>query len=82
ETAINAIKQAAEFGLMKGGQKLSPLLAFITDIDSIGLETAQGLVLAEAFYWDLNDDTRAFSKRFMEKVKRVPTSAQAGVYSS
>jgi len=79
---INAIKQAAEFGLMKGGQKLSPLLAFITDIDSIGLETAQGLVLAEAFYWDLNDDTRAFSKRFMDKVKRVPTSAQAGVYSS
>jgi branched-chain amino acid transport system substrate-binding protein len=80
---INAIKQAAEFGLMRsGGQKLSPLLAFITDIDSIGLETAQGLLLAEAFYWDLNDDTRAFSKRFMERVKRMPTAAQAGVYSS
>jgi branched-chain amino acid transport system substrate-binding protein len=80
---INAIKQAAEFGLTKtGGQKLSPLLAFVTDIDSVGLETAQGLLLAEAFYWDLNDDTRAFSKRFMERTKRVPTSAQAGVYSS
>jgi branched-chain amino acid transport system substrate-binding protein len=79
---INAIKQAAEFGLMKGGQKLSPLLAFITDIDSVGLETAQGLLLSEAFYWDLNDDTRAFSKRFMERIKRVPTAAQAGVYSS
>jgi len=79
---INAIKQAAEFGITKGGQKLSPLLAFVTDIDSVGLETAQGLLLAEAFYWDLNDDTRAFSKRFMERVKRVPTSAQAGVYSS
>jgi branched-chain amino acid transport system substrate-binding protein len=80
---INAIKQAAEFGLTKGGgQRLSPLLAFVTDIDSIGLETAQGLLLAEAFYWDLNDDTRAFSKRFMARVKRVPTSAQAGVYSS
>ena len=80
---INAIKQAAEFGLTKsGGQKLSPLLAFVTDIDSVGLETAQGLLLAEAFYWDLNDDTRAFSRRFMERVKRVPTSAQAGVYSS
>jgi len=80
---INAIKQAAEFGLTKsGGQKLSPLLAFITDIDSVGLETAQGMLLAEAFYWDLNDDTRAFSKRFMERVKRVPTAAQAGVYSS
>jgi branched-chain amino acid transport system substrate-binding protein len=79
---INAIKQAAEFGLTKSGQKLSPLLAFVTDIDSVGLDTAQGLLLAEAFYWDLNDDTRAFSKRFMERVKRVPTSAQAGVYSS
>ncbi|MGJ4899537.1 MULTISPECIES: ABC transporter substrate-binding protein [unclassified Bradyrhizobium] len=79
---INAIKQAAEFGLTKGGQKLSPLLAFVSDIDSVGLETAQGLLVAEAFYWDLNDDTRAFTKRFMERTKRVPTSAQAGVYSS
>jgi branched-chain amino acid transport system substrate-binding protein len=79
---VNAIKQSAEFGIMKGGQKLSPLLAFVTDIDSIGLDTAQGLLLAEAFYWDLNDETRAFSKRFMERVKRPPTSAQAGVYSS
>ncbi len=79
---INAIKQAAEFGVSKGGQKLSPLLAFVSDIDSVGLETAQGLLLAEAFYWDLNDDTRAFTKRFMERTKRVPTSAQAGVYSS
>ena len=79
---INAIKQASEFGITKGGQKLSPLLAFVSDIDSVGLETAQGLLLAEAFYWDLNDDTRAFTKRFMERTKRVPTSAQAGVYSS
>ena len=79
---INAIKQGAEFGLMKGGQKISPLLAFVTDIDSIGLDTAQGLLLAEAFYWDLNDETRAFSKRFMDRIKRVPTAAQAGVYSS
>ncbi len=81
---ITAIKQAAEFGLTKsGGQKLSPLLAFISDIDSVGLDTAQGLILAEAFYWDLNDETRAFTKRFQERTKgRVPTSAQAGVYSS
>src|ERR1700726_379869 len=79
---INAIKQAAEFGLTKGGQKLSPLLAFVTDIDSVGLEPAQGLLLSEAFYWDLNDDTRAFSKRFMERIGRVPSAAQAGVYSS
>jgi branched-chain amino acid transport system substrate-binding protein len=78
---INAIKQAAEFGIIKSGQKVSPLLAFITDIDSVGLPTAQGLLLAEAFYWDLNDDTRAFTKRFMERTKRVPTSAQAGLYS-
>ncbi len=80
---INAVKQAAEFGLTKsGGQKLSPLLAFISDIDSVGLETAQGLILAEAFYWDLNEETRAFTKRFQARTKRVPTSAQAGVYSS
>ena len=79
---INAIKQATEFGIMKGGQKISPLLAFVTDIDSIGLETAQGLLLAEAFYWDLNDDTRAFSNRFRRRMRREPTSAQAGVYSS
>jgi branched-chain amino acid transport system substrate-binding protein len=79
---INAIKQAAEFGLMKSGQKVSPLLAFITDIDSVGLETSQGLLLSEAFYWDLNDETRAFSKRFMERTKRVPSAVQAGTYSS
>jgi len=79
---INTIKQAAEFGIMKSGQKLSPLLAFVTDIDSVGLQTAQGLLLAEAWYWDLNDDTRAFSKRFMASMGRVPTGAQVGVYSS
>src|SRR3569833_1453046 len=79
---INAIKQAAEFGVAKGGQKLSPLLAFVSDIDSVGLDTAQGLLLAEAWYWDLNDDTRAFTRRIMGRTKRVPTSAQAGVYSS
>jgi branched-chain amino acid transport system substrate-binding protein len=79
---INSIKQATEFGIMKSGQKISPLLVFVTDIDAIGLETAQGLLLSEAFYWDLNDETRAFSKRFMQRVGRVPSAAQAGVYSS
>jgi branched-chain amino acid transport system substrate-binding protein len=79
---INTIKQAAEFGIMKGGQKISPLLVFITDIDSVGLETAQGLLLSEAFYWDLNDESRAFAKRFKERIGRVPGAAQAGVYSS
>jgi branched-chain amino acid transport system substrate-binding protein len=79
---INTIKQAAEFGIMKAGQKLVPLLVFITDIDSVGLETAQGLLLSEAFYWDLNDESRAFSKRFMQRIGRPPSAAQAGVYSS
>src|ERR1700759_29802 len=81
---INAIKQGAEFGVMKGGQKMSPLLAFVSDIDAIGLETAQGLLLAEAFYWDLNDDTRAFSKRWQDERKapgKFPTMIHAGVYS-
>lgn len=78
---INAIKQAAEFGLTKSS-KLATLLAFITDVDSIGLQAAQGLLLTEAFYWDLNEETRAFSKRFQERVKRMPTSAQASIYSS
>jgi branched-chain amino acid transport system substrate-binding protein len=80
---INAIKQAAEFGIVKGGQKLAGLLVFISDIHSLGLEKAQGLRLTEAFYWDLNDKTRAFSKRFGEKFKgKMPTMAQAGFYSA
>ena len=78
---INAIKQAHEFGLTKAGQKIAVLLGFISDIDSLGLETAQGLLLTEAFYWDMDDQTRAWSKRFYERTKRMPTSAQAGVYS-
>src|SRR3984893_9038016 len=79
---INTIKQASEFGLMKAGQKLSPLLVFVTDIDSVGLETAQGLLLSEAFYWDLNAEPRACSKPFMDRIERVPSAAQAGVSSS
>jgi branched-chain amino acid transport system substrate-binding protein len=80
---INAIKQAAEFGIVKGGQKLAGLLVFITDVHSLTLERAQGLRLTEAFYWDLNDKTRAFSKRFAEKFKgKMPTSVQAGFYSA
>ncbi|GAC1334755.1 MAG: ABC transporter substrate-binding protein [Beijerinckiaceae bacterium] len=79
---ITAVKQASEFGLAKSGQKLAALLAFVTDIDSLGLDIAQGLILTEAFYWNMNDETRAWSRRFFDKVKRMPTSAQAGVYSS
>ena len=79
---ITAIKQASEFGLTKSGQKLATLLAFISDVDSLGLETAQGLMLTEAFYWDLNDETRAFAKRYFERMKRMPNMVQAGIYSS
>jgi branched-chain amino acid transport system substrate-binding protein len=81
---INAIKQASEFGIVKGGQKLAGLLMFITDIHSLGLNVAQGLNMTETFYWDLNDGTRAFSKRFSERMKNknMPTMVQAGVYSS
>jgi branched-chain amino acid transport system substrate-binding protein len=79
----NALKQAAEFGITKGGQKLAGMLLFITDINAMGLETAQGLNFTESFYWDMNDGTRAFSKRFMERHKKSPpTMVQAGVYSS
>ena len=80
----NAIKQAAEFGIGRDGkQTLAGLLVFLTDIDSLGLPTAQGLTLTEAFYWDLNDSTRAWSKRFAERAGgRMPTMNHAGVYSS
>jgi len=81
--AINTIKQAHEFGLTQGGQVLAGLLIFSSDVKALGLETAQGLVLTEAFYWDQDDATRAFSKRFAEKFNgKMPTSSQAGVYSS
>jgi branched-chain amino acid transport system substrate-binding protein len=79
---INSIKQAAEFGLVEGGQKLAGLLVFVTDINSLGLKTANGLQLTEAFYWDQNDETRAWSKRFMEKISHEPTMVQAGVYGA
>jgi len=79
----NAIKQAAEFGIGKGGQKLAALLLFLTDVKAIGLETAQGLNFTETFYWDANDATRAFSKRFSARIKNgaAPTMVQAGVYA-
>jgi branched-chain amino acid transport system substrate-binding protein len=79
----NSIKQAAEFGIVKGGQKLAALLLFLTDVKAIGLETAQGLNFTETFYWDMNDQTRAFSKKFSEKMKNgaMPTMVQAGVYA-
>ena len=79
----NSIKQAAEFGIVKGGQKLAALLLFLTDVKAIGLETAQGLNFTETFYWDMNDQTREFSKKFAARMKNSapPTMVQAGVYA-
>jgi branched-chain amino acid transport system substrate-binding protein len=79
---INEIKTASEFGVFKGSQQMAALLALITDVDSLGLSNAQGLLLTTSFYWDMDDKTRAWSKRFFEKVKQMPTMWQAGVYSS
>ncbi len=79
----NSIKQAAEFGIVKGGQNLAGLLVFLTDVHALGLPTAQGLILTNTFYWDQNDQTRAFAKRFAERDKGIhPTMVHAGVYSS
>jgi len=79
---INAIKQAGEFGIVAGGQNLAAIVMFISDVHSLGLKLAQGLIVTEAYYWDLNDKTRAFGKRFMERVKRMPTMNQAATYSA
>ncbi|HWZ74486.1 MAG TPA: ABC transporter substrate-binding protein [Casimicrobiaceae bacterium] len=79
----NSIKQAAEFGIVKGGQNLAGLLVFLTDIHALGLATAQGLIITNTFYWDMNDQTRAFAKRFAERDKGIhPTMVHAGVYAA
>jgi branched-chain amino acid transport system substrate-binding protein len=78
----NTMKQAAEFGIVQGGQSLAGLLVFITDVHSLGLQVAQGLVMTEAFYWDQNDQTRAWAKRFGERNGgKMPTMVHAGVYA-
>ena len=78
----NAIKQASEFGIVKGGQNLAGLLVFLTDVHALGLDKAQGLILSETFYWDLNDQTRAWSKRFAAGNNgKYPTMGHAGVYA-
>jgi branched-chain amino acid transport system substrate-binding protein len=82
QDTINSIKQAGEFGIVKGGQKLAGLLVFATDVQSLTLPVAQGLVLTESFYWDLNDETRAWTKRYRAKKDRLPSMLTAGVYSS
>ena len=79
---VNAIKAAREFGLTQGGQKMAGLLLYINDIHAIGLDAAAGLMLTEAFYWDMNDQTRAWSQRYYDKLKKMPNMSQAGTYSS
>ncbi len=82
QDTINSIKQAGEFGIVKGGQKLAGLLVFATDVQSLTLPVAQGLVLTESFYWDLNDETRAWTKRYRAKKDKLPSMLTVGVYSS
>jgi len=80
---INAIKQASEFGIVRGGQSLAGLLVFASDIAALGLPAAQGLVLTETWYWDMNDANRAWTKRWQaERPGKYPTMVHAGVYSS
>src|SRR6201991_3921564 len=78
----NSIKQAAEFGIVKGGQKLAGLLLTLAEVHGLGLEAAQGLVLTEGYYWDRDDTTRAFGERFMKRTGRMPSMIHAGTYSS
>ena len=78
----NAIKQAVEFGLGRDKQKLAGLLVYINEIDALGLKVAQGMLLTSSFYWDMNDETRAFSERYMKRMGKMPNMSQAGVYSS
>ncbi|MBI3636811.1 MAG: ABC transporter substrate-binding protein, partial [Candidatus Rokubacteria bacterium] len=79
----NAIKQGAEFGIVRGGQNFAGLLVFITDVHALGLEKAQGLIFTETFYWDMNPQTRAFAKRFAERDRGIhPTMIHAGVYAA
>ena len=79
---ISAIKQASEFSIVQDGQRLAGLLIFISDVHSLGLEKAQGLLMTSAYYWDQNNKTRAWSKRFFSKMGRMPTMVQAGVYGA
>jgi branched-chain amino acid transport system substrate-binding protein len=79
---INAIKQSKDFGIVQGGQEMVTVLLFLTDIDSLGLDAAQGLLLSTSFYWDQNDEARAWSKKFYDRTGRMPTDVQAGVGSA
>jgi branched-chain amino acid transport system substrate-binding protein len=78
----NSIKQASEFGLVQGGQRMAGLLFTLAEVHGIGLKDAQGLTLTEGWYWDLNDETRAFGKRFQDRTKRMPNMIHVGTYSA
>ncbi|MGY3078552.1 branched-chain amino acid transport system substrate-binding protein [Bradyrhizobium sp. LM6.10] len=82
QDTTNSIKQAAEFGIVQGGQKLAGLLMTLAEVNGLGLQAAQGLVLTEGFYWDQNDTTRAFSERFFKRIGRMPSMIHAGTYSA
>ena len=82
QTFVNAVKSAREFGINQGGQTVAGLLVWLTDVHSLGLETAQGMLLTDAFYWDRDEASRAWSKRFFERMKRMPHMGDAGDYSS
>src|SRR5260221_1049107 len=82
QDTINAIKQAGEFGVVQAGQRVAALLIFESDVQALGLPVAQGLVLTTAFYWDMNDETRAWTKRFRAKKDKLPNLTTAGVYSA
>ena len=79
---VNSIKGAAEFGIVAGGQRLAALLMTLAEVHGLGLQAAQGLVLTESYYWDLNDRTREFGERFFKRTGRMPNMIQAGVYSA
>jgi branched-chain amino acid transport system substrate-binding protein len=78
----NSIKQAAEFGIVRGGQKLAGLLVYINDVNALGLEAAQGMLLTNAFYWDRNEESRAWAQRYFQRMKKMPNMTQAGIYSA
>jgi branched-chain amino acid transport system substrate-binding protein len=82
QDTVNSVKQAAEFGIVAGGQRLAALLMTLAEVHGLGLEAAQGLVLTETYYWDLNDRTREFGERFFKRIGRMPNMVHAGVYSA
>src|SRR5436190_4143065 len=79
---INSIKQAAEFGIVRGGQKMAGLLVYVNDVNTLGLEVAQGMLLTDAFYWDRDEETRAWAQRYFQRMNKMPNMVQAGIYSA